>query len=295
MRKALSMVATLLIAVGASACEKHSTEAPPAPRLASHRAIYELSLAHANSRSQVGDVSGKLVVEWQDTCQGYITNQRFLTQFNNVDGGAVLSDLAVSSWESADGSRFRFNVVNTINGKLEDRSQGEARRNAKTGAASVSFDVPAGKSEELPAGTIFPTEHMAGLLQAARSGEHMFVRTLFDGSYEDGLSTVSAFIGKARAAAAKPAADPPAQSPAGDEKARALLEGQPWPVRMAFYGKSGEAPGDIPDYEFALDLRENGVATALQFDYGDFMVAGKLIQIEPLTGCEAAPAATPTN
>lgn len=298
MRKALTLVAILLISVGAAACEKHDAKEPVATNLASHRATYELSLLRADNRAQVNSVAGKFVVEWQDTCDGYTTNQRFLTRFGNVGGGTVLSDLSVSSWESESGDRFRFNVVNSVNGRLEDHSQGEGKRDLKTGAISVAFDDPAGETLDLPNGTVFPTEHMALLIEAAAGGNRMFLRDLFDGSYEDGLSRVSAFIGKAIAAPAEADAKALADLKA-DEKSRKLVDLPAWPIRMAFFSLAKDdadkdpEEGDLPDYEFALNLRANGVATDLEFDYGDFVVGGKLVEIEALPGCPTGTA--PTN
>lgn len=297
MRQALNVIAILLMSLGASACEKHDAKAPVAAHLASHRAVYELSLLRADNRSQVDSVAGKFVVEWQDTCQGYTTNQRFLTQFGNVGGGTVLSDLSVSSWESANGERFRFNVVNNVNGQLEDHSQGEGHRNLKTGEASVAFDDPAGKTADLPNGTVFPTEHMALLIQAAAGGNRMFLRDLFDGSYEDGLSRVSAFIGK-RVEAQKNGDGKGMADLKADDESRKLVEMPAWPIRMAFFShdkaddKKDPEEGDLPDYEFALDLRANGVASDLVFDYGDFSVAGKLVEIQALPGCTNGAATT---
>lgn len=288
MRNALSMVAIGLIAMTAASCNKKDEKQAAAPHLASHRAVYELSLARANSNAQVTDVSGKLVLEWQDTCEGYTTNQRFLTQFTNTDGGVLLSDLAVSSWESADGDRFRFNVVSTVNGKIEEHAQGDARRDAKSGEATAHFDSPQGEKLTLPTGTLFPTEHMVRLIEAARSGARMFSQPMFDGSFENGMSDVSAFIGNPMDAAVGEATTAPPPGLTADDDALKLLAGRAWPIRMAFYTHGDDAPQSTPDYEFSLHLRANGVASDLEFDYGDFSVGAKLTTIEALPGCDLA-------
>ncbi len=96
---------------------------PAAPaELASHRAIYNLKLARAKSDASVNAAAGRLVVEWQDSCDGYTTNQRFLTEFSDTEGQASTTDQWVSSWEARDADVFRFNLTTSSNGSVKERS-----------------------------------------------------------------------------------------------------------------------------------------------------------------------------
>src|SRR5690606_7172865 len=147
----------------------------------------------AKSDAAVTSATGRLVVEWRDTCDGYTTNQRFYSQFGDNEGHALVSDLWVSSWEATDGDVFRFNLTNTINGVVEERSRGLARRGPKV---EVTFEEPQDTKTVLPASAIFPTAHTQALIEAARRGEHVIERIVFDGGAEKGTSYVSAFIGK---------------------------------------------------------------------------------------------------
>ena len=110
-----------------------------APPLVSHRAVYSLKLARASSNAAVNAASGQLVVEWQDTCDGYTTNQRFLTEFSDTEGRATTTDLWVSSWEARNGDVFRFNLTNSTNGAIQERSRGLAKRGGQK--AEVTFDT----------------------------------------------------------------------------------------------------------------------------------------------------------
>ena len=87
----------------------------------------------------------------------------------------------------------------------------------------------------LPAGTIFPTEHVADLIAAAQAGEHILSRQVFDGSGEDALTKATAVIG-----AGKKSALPSG----GGEELR-------WPVSIAYFAMDGD--DTLPQFEIAFD------------------------------------------
>lgn len=246
--------------------------------LASHRALYDITLARAEPQSAIVQVSGRLVIEWLDTCDGFTTNQRMYTQLGRAEGGVVLSDLTVSSWESRDGKTFRFSLTNRTNGKIDEASRGTAKAGKEGARGAVAFESPRAETIELPPGTLFPTAHLRALLAAARENRQHLSKVVFDGSAESGLNEVSAFIGRRGEG----------QAAAGVRGARELASGAYWPVRMAFFDRPGT--DDYPSYEFGYHMYENGVADALEFDYGSFVVKGVLTQIDPLpdAGCTDA-------
>lgn len=263
--------------------------------LASHRATYELTLGDAKQNSNVNGVRGRLVVEWQDACDGFTTNQRLFTEFLTDSGGATASDIWLSSWEARDGSLFRFTLTSRSDGNIDEKVRGEARRGPGKATAGLGgkkgvggeavYSEPAGARLALPEGVIFPTAHTQALIDAAREGTRVIDRAVFDGSLKDGLSQVSAFIGA-------PLGKKPDSNAKGLKNAGKLLSGQSWPVRLAFFSpKKADA---LPDYEFSFRLYENGVASDLKFDYGDFTVAGKLTELTPLPGCNTPEGTTPT-
>ena len=252
--------------------------AAPVGGLASHRAVYALKLVQAKPDSPITSASGRLVIEWQDTCEGYTTNQRFLTDFGNNDGRDTVTDLWISSFESKDGALFRFNLTDAANGVVQQRSRGMAHRStANGGPGDISFDEPKPSRRNLPLGTIFPSEHTATLIDAAKHGARTLERTVFDGGVDNGISYVSAFIGNEILTKTAPEL-------ASDKGAAALTGGRSWPVRVAFYPH--DRGDDVPDYEMSYIMHENGVATGIKFDYGDFTVSAELTKIEPLPGCE---------
>ena len=60
-------------------------------------------------------------------------------------------------------------------------------------------------------------------------------------------------------------------------------------MKLAFYAAEGQASGgeELPEQELSMDLQENGVATRLVLDFGEFSLNGTLESIEylPDAGC----------
>lgn len=236
-----------------------------------HRAVYDLSL----KRTVAGDVveaGGRLVMEWSADCEGHVLNQRILTRLVDSEGQEVVNDYRVTSWESADGARFRFNSRNEINGELVDEVAGVAELEAPGGAGAANFSMPEPAALALPRGVTFPTEHTFAVIRAARAGRRMVEIPLFDGSGKDGLFTTFAVMGE-------PLANPP------EAERYAILRGlKAWPVQLAFFRmpRPGEKTDGTPEFETGMRLFENGVTGDLVLDYGDFRLGGVLIRLDPL-------------
>jgi hypothetical protein len=236
-----------------------------------HRAIYDMTLGGAKNGSDISDVSGHMLFEWRDVCDGWAIQQHLQLHFtynDNEDQDVVSTEL---TWEAKDGKSYSFNARRSANGKVTDDYRGKAVRNADD-TVTVTYSVPEGKQLQLPAGTIFPSTHTQLILQNAASGEKFFSRRVFDGSDEDGSSDISAFISTSHAV--KDAALDPKL------KNSPLLAQDAWPVHMAFFSPTSET-GE-PDYEMDLSLMPNGVSSRMKIDYSDFSVVGNLQKIEPL-------------
>ena len=59
-----------------------------------------------------------------------------------------------------------------------------------------------------------------------------------------------------------------------------------WPVSIAYFNDGGsekeENGEEVPDYQMSFTLFENGVARNLTMNYGDYVLAGKLEQLDAL-------------
>ena len=236
--------------------------AAPAVDLLSHRAAYRLSLAQAESGAGVSAVRGGLVLEWRAACDGWLSQQRLGFVAEAEDGPGFAYDVRFSSWESLDSTQLRFNVRSFDGPNMHEEFRGLAKLAAPGAGGTARYQIPRGEDVALPAGTIFPTEHVIDLIEAARAGERIVSRQVFDGSGEDALTKATAVIGAAKRSAL-PAG--------GGEELR-------WPVSIAYFPFDGD--DTLPQFEIAFDLSAGGVLSNLRLDYGEFTLKADLEKLE---------------
>lgn len=245
-------------------------EAAGAGTVAPHRALYDLSLASARASGGVVGVQGRMLFEWGDACDGWTVNQRYRMRLSQAQEDEVEIVSSLASWESKDGTRYRFVMKKQRGDEPEEELRGSARLNPQTRAGRATFTRPEDTVIDLPRGTMFPSAHTIEVIRRAEARDQFFSRRVFDGSEVEGPVDVSAFVGPARPAAAGRASD------------RGLTDSRGWRVRLAFFAASGRKP--LPDYEISLMLHDNGVSSDMLIDYGDFTVRARLKEVEPLRG-----------
>ena len=250
----------------------HGAEAqtPPDVVLVPHRATYEMKLASPGGG--ITEVRGRMVLETVDSCDGWEIKQRIKLTFLRTDGEEFETDSNFTSYESKDGLALRFSVRNIQNYEIDEELRGKADLEGQGGKGHATFTLPEQRDFDLPAGTLFPTTHLALIIAHARQGEKSISYKVFDGARLDGAFQVNAVIGRSPR--------PPPGTPAvrGDI---ALLRNQPsWGVRFAFFAAGDQ--GAQPEYELALDLLANGVARSMLLDYGDFAIDARLVQLQAL-------------
>jgi hypothetical protein len=214
--------------------------------------------------------------QWADACTGWTTEQRLDLTLTFGEADPVTIGTNYTTWEAKDGKQFRFNMRVVTNGQTTEEYKGIATIPEPGKAGMAKFVVPEEKSVEIPPGTMFPTVHTQALLrQAERGGAPLFAATLFDGTKGDGLSEISAMIGRRQPTL-----------PEGAKVGRANQPDVMWPVRMAFYEAKSQLPE--PEYEMDSTLLPNGVTGSMVMDYGDYTVRMGLEKLEtlPPTSCQ---------
>ena len=174
----------LWITEGADAQQR--VEAPPPDViLAPHRATYEMKLQTARPNSGIVEVNGNMVIETVDSCDGWNVKQRIKLTFLRTDGEEFETDSNFTSYESKDGLELRFSVRNIQNDEVDEELRGHADIESQGGKGSATFTLPEARSFELPAGTLFPTTHLALIIAQARAGEKSVSYKVFDGARLD--------------------------------------------------------------------------------------------------------------
>lgn len=232
--------------------------------LASHRAVYDLSLIESRNGGGVEAARGRIVLDFDNTCEGHIVNQRMLVELQNLGGGVVVSDYYLSTYETLDGASLRFTVSNSINGEVIEKADGVATKNTQSGEVTFSDDDI--KPIDLPKGVLFPTQHTLKILDAARQGNNLLSAKVYDGNGEDGLQDSLTIIGKTKS-----------------ETSELLIEQggddwKSWYIQMSFFDLGVQA--SEPDYKVSYQMFENGVGDNITLEYKDFSMLGRLVQIE---------------
>lgn len=251
-----------------------SVSAAPAIGLAPHRAVYDLQLKDASERSGIAGMYGRMVYEFNgNSCEGYTVSFRFVTQVNTGEE-TRLTDQQTTTYEDLKNRSFRFLTRSFTDEKLDKEVRGNARDD-KSGV-NVELTAPDSKAVEL-AESVFPTEHMLEVINRAKKGEKFFEARIFDGS-DSGDKTLmtTTILGKQE----MPAADDVDAAKAGTFAKQAY-----WPVSIAYYNDDTKADA-LPVYRMSFKLYENGITRDLTMDYGDFVLTGKLANLEVFKAAE---------
>ncbi len=249
--------------------------------LAPHRAVYEMSLARRGDRSDVLEVTGRLVYEFSGTpCDGFSSRFRLVTRVTNTDGAARVTDMRTTSFEDVRAGSFDFVNQNLVDGRTIEDTKGVAHHEGD--ATRVKIVGRVGGAIDLPAPVRFPTEHMVDLLEAARAGRSVAEIDLFDGS-DAGKKVfrTTVVIGREQTGVDDTTGEAAAASQPG------LTAGhRRWTVDISYFDRAKTDNDALPDYQLGFLLYENGVSRRLRLDYGDFTLAGTLSSLETLPAGE---------
>jgi hypothetical protein len=237
--------------------------------LTSHRAAYRLKLDSSHRMSGLAGVSGGLVIEWQRSCDGWLSHQRLGFVAATEGGGDFSHDVRFSSWEASDGSQMRYTVRSYDGDQLREEYMGKATIAEPDGSGVASFTKPDDRQVALPPGTVFPADHFNRVLNEAGKGNAFISHEVFDGWGYDALTQVTSVIGELRD-----------YEPSSEDELPSKDEAEAWPVSMAYYSLATES--DVPEFEAKFMLTDEGVLQELLLDYGDFRLRATLAEFERL-------------
>ena len=271
--------ACLLAAAAAVAVLFATPVVPPAEAagigLTPHRAVYDLKLLHSRGKRSIEAVRGRILYDFSGSvCAGYVLNFRQVSELDTGEGKVALSDLRATTWEEGGAKSFRFNSQNFIDQRAVDAVDGEAARNDDH--VVVKLAKPKNKSFDLEPAMVFPTEHMRRIIEAALAGRNILELPVYDGS-ETGEKMYSTLTVIGREIA--PNQKVPTDAAAGQAALAGLKR---WPVTISYFDRADTKNNgeQTPVYSISFELYENGISRALSLDYGDFVVAGEMSQLE---------------
>lgn len=255
-----------LLTLAAGTC---ATPAAQAADLASHRALYNLTLGTTKGED-VTAATGTMSYEVTDACDAWAVRQRLDMTVTNQQGQAVKMISDYATWESKDGLKMRFHMRQTTDDAVTEQVDGDAHLDKQGGPGQVHYTTPADATKPLPAGTYFPMAHTGAIIDAAAAGKKFLAVPLFDGTGEDGAQdtfiTITGWQKPGEATSPSPELDK-------------LASGR---VHVAFFARKDNVTN--PEYEVAMRYWANGVANGLVMNFGDFSMNGALDKFTLLPG-----------
>ena len=248
---------------------------------ASHRAAYELTLlperesAPANSQKPVS-AGGLIAYEFRgSSCEGYASNFRQVTEIQRNEGDPVTGDTSAALFEDGEGKLLRFQV-DTKSGDKEEPTVVGSAAHKDADATLVEITKPKREKVDLGKDVLFPTQHIARIIEAAKRGDISYEARVFDGT--DGgkkLFQTLSVIGK------------PASKPSDDfAVADSLKSVRRWPLVISYFDEKGK--DSAPEYVESFDLYENGVSGTLRIDYNTFSLLAQMKKFESLPTAHCA-------
>ena len=242
-----------------------------------HQAVYDLSLQKARGSSPINSATGRILYNFTGSaCEGYTTEFRQVSQIDAGESKASLSDLRSTSWEDGEGKAYRFKIDTRMNDASTGSVDGSAERGAN--GVTVKLKQPKQKTFTLDAATVFPTDQVRRILQAAQDGKSVLELSVYDGS-DDGEKVYHTLtvIGQGIPGDRAPASPDVTTS---NDTLKGMMR---WPVTVSYYDRDvkSDSGEQTPVYAMAFELYENGVSRALVLDYNDFVIAGAMSKLDP--------------
>src|ERR1700742_5171880 len=256
-RKAGTLVLTLAVGLGSGLLAATARAAAGTPFLA-HQALYDLSLVKSSSSSSISSARGRILYSFSGSvCDGYTSEFRQVSEMESGEDKVTLSDLRSNSWEDAAGNTYRFKIDAKMNETDSSPVDGVAERTGDH--VTVKLKLPEQKTFTLGGDTVFPTQQIERIVEAARAGKSVLELTVYDGS-DNGekvyntLSVIGQPIPGDRTPSEK---DPTTTSDVMKSMTR-------WPVTVSYFDHNAKpADGEqTPVYSMSFELYENGVSRA---------------------------------
>jgi hypothetical protein len=270
---AAASVACALAMVSGAMLAPRARAVTLASELASHRAIYELSLAHSHGNSSTVSARGRILYDFTGSaCEGYKLEFRQVSELDNGEGKVTLSDLRSNTWEDGDARNYHFKSENYMNSRLTDQVDGEAIRQSDN--IAVALTKPKQAKLNLDRSIVFPTEHVRRIIDAARAGKSILEFPVYDGSEKgEKIYNTLTVIGRM----IPPNGRIPTDAAAGQHALDGLNR---WPVTVSYFDRAAPSGEQTPVYAITFELYENGISRALLLDYNDFAISGELKSLE---------------
>jgi hypothetical protein len=271
-----SLARTVAVVAMATGVAAGKADAAASGAFLPHQALYELNLLKSRGSNSINSARGRILYDFSgNSCEGYTSEFRQVSEMDSGEGKVTLSDLRSTSWEDGQGKSYRFKIDSRMNDTDSSPVDGVAERTGDH--ITVKLKQPQTKTFTLDGSTVFPTEQIQRIIAAAKGGKLVLELSVYDGS-DNGekvyntLSVIGQPIPGDRTIAAP---DPSTENGVMKSLTR-------WPVTVSYYDRDTKANDgeQTPVYAMSFELFENGVSRALVLDYNDFVISGALGKLD---------------
>ena len=267
-----ALVLALATVAAASGFAGGRAEAAASGPFLAHQALYDLSLVKSRGSNSISGARGRILYKFSgSTCEGYTSEFRQVSEMESGEDQTRLIDLQSTSWEDGAGKSYRFKIDSRMDDTESSMVDGVAERTGDH--VTVKLKQPVVKTFTLDGSTVFPTQQIQRIIEAAREGKSVLELTVYDGS-DNGEKVFNTLTIIGQPIPGDRATANPDPSTASD----VMKSMTRWPVTVSYYDRDTKSrEGEqTPVYAMSFELFENGVSRALVLDYNDFVVAGAM-------------------
>jgi len=250
-----------------------SFSAAGAHELASHEAVYDISLASTKGGAVgVVDARGKMGYRIRKVCDQWETESVFSLDVGYEMAGPDTTNWKQTTKESADGCLFEFDVF--VREKGADRKDLSGKAVCEGNKKVLRLELPVRSEAIFPKNVVFPVQQTLRLLHAAKAGKKSVSAYVYDGTRPDALYSMNAMISfPEKTDTPKISGD---VSLVSDKKA--------YRYDTAFFEEfSGDGqPDGEPRYEVSMHYYENGISDQIEQDFGAYRLKSTLKKIKKL-------------
>ena len=145
------------------------------------QALYDLNLVKSRGSNSINSARGRILYNFSgNACEGYTSEFRQVSELESGEDKLTLSDLRSTSWEDGAGKSFRFKIDSRMNDTDSSPVDGVAERTGDH--VTVKLKQPEAKTFTLDGSTVFPTQQIQRIIEAAQAGKSLLELTVYDGS-----------------------------------------------------------------------------------------------------------------
>ena len=232
-----------------------------------YEAAYDVTVNDWKLPCEIVHSTGTQIVRIEKTCTDWNVASHF--ELGAEAGGRNMNFVTtLTATEAINGTSYRFESNNTLNGQVIAQTAGTATRAVANGPGKIVLTKPEARTTALPPETLFPLAAFKWTESQWEKGEKKANYVTFDGTTEDPLRVFELLTSRV---------DLPNPPPEGDQL---LLQGKAWRTNGSYFAYGGNEAEALST--LTQNVLANGIATQVTLDIGFANVTLNLRRVRAL-------------